>query len=97
MSSPPRLMRVTDIVLLKIEHKNRVLLETARHNEKTGARTAKQQLPGTKSRPNENIYATAKRITNILLNIKEDQIVFGAHSLVEEEADSAAYLRLGAG
>ena len=60
-------------------------------NEKTGKKKGEVQLPGGKSRPNENIYTTAKRICSGLLNIPTDVITFGEHSLIEETSDSASY------
>merc|ERR1712232_631847 len=87
------LVRIVDVVLLKIEDEasGKVLLETARHNERTGVRKEKEQLPGAKSRPNENIYSTAKRISNCLLNINDESLTFGQHTLTEEDHKSPSY------
>ena len=87
------LTRVVDVVLLKLEDpaSKKILLETARCNEKTGSTKRKDQLPGAKARPNENIYATARRICSILLGLKDDYLVFGAHTLIEEESESSGY------
>jgi len=87
------LVRVVDVVLLKIEDEasGKVLLETGRANERTGAKKTKEQLPGAKSRPNENIYSTAKRISNCLLNIRDELLTFGSHTLIEEDHNSPSY------
>ncbi|CAD7926715.1 unnamed protein product [Amoebophrya sp. A120] len=86
------LERVVEVVLLVVEDEKsgKILLETSRTDEKTGAKKAKDQLPGSKARPAESIYTTAKRITNCLLHIPEEQIQFGNHSLFEE-ASKADY------
>eukprot|EP00392_Amoebophrya_sp_AT5.2_P006801 g6813.t1 len=97
--------RVVEVVLLRIQdaQSGKVLLETAMtgpaagptitaRTDKTGSKKNKDQLPGAKSRPPESIYATAKRISNCLLNIPEDRLHFGSHALFEEAArDDARY------
>jgi len=87
------LTRCVDVVLLKLQDPtcSKVLLETSRSNEKTGGTKKKDQLPGAKSRPYENIYATARRISNVLLNLRDEYVVFGKHALIEEVAESKAY------
>ncbi|CAD7949383.1 unnamed protein product [Amoebophrya sp. A25] len=92
VSGPGVVARVVDVVLLRISDaaSGKILLETARTNERTGGKKAKDQLPGAKSRPAESIYATAKRITNCLLHIPEDKLHFGSHSLFEQEVPKDA-------
>lgn len=92
-SDDGKLVRIVDVVLLKVKDSvsNKILLEVSRSNDKTGSSRKKEQLPGAKSRPNENIYATARRICNVLLGIRDEFLVFGGHTLIEEQTTSKGY------
>lgn len=68
-----------------------ILVESARIFQKTGAKKKNKQLPGGKSRPSENIYRTAKRVSDCMLGIAEGWIVWGAHTVIEEAKDSPSY------
>jgi len=62
---------------------------------KTGgnsSKSAKVQLPGGKSRPNENVFNTARRICTVLLGFREDGLAFADQPcLIEEDKQSPSY------
>jgi len=87
------LVRVVDIVLLRIvEKKSKKILVEAGKTKNNGKTTVlKKRLPGTKRRPNDNIYTTARTLLTTLMNFSEEWFALGDHELVEEEKASASY------
>lgn len=90
------LIRVVDVVVLKIHNPstNTILLETERSVTRGGntSKAPKVQLPGGKSRPNENVFNTARRICTVLLGFKEDALAFADQPcLIEEDKQSPSY------
>jgi len=87
------LVRVVDIVLLRIvEKKSKKILVEAGKTKHNGATVVlKKRLPGTKRRPNDNIYTTARTLLTTLMNFEDEWFTLGDHELVEEEKPSASY------
>lgn len=87
------LIRVVDIVLLRIvEQKTKKILVEVGKTKNNGAQVVtKKRLPGTKRRPNDNIYTTARVVLTTLMNFPEEWFQLGDHELVEEEKPSSSY------
>lgn len=62
-----KLVRIVDIVVLKIARGSSVLVEVEEEEEADGAKRSLHRLPATKRRPDENMFLAAQRlITNVL-------------------------------
>merc|ERR1719326_2086280 len=94
MEEKGRLLRVVNVVGLRIrEAKGRILVE-ANVTRRNGEKSELNRLPGTKQRPHENAYHTARRVLGGLpLSGGEDDITFNpaASLMLEEEKDSPSY------
>merc|ERR1719161_2152203 len=87
------LIRIVNVVLLRIrEPKGRILVEAAR-TRKDGVRTQLDRMPGGKQRSHENAFHTARRIITATLGFSEDIVTFNIASseLLEEEKESPSY------
>lgn len=87
------LVRVVDIVLLRVVEKKskKILVEVGKTKNHGSTVVRKKRLPGTKRRPNDNIYTTARTVLTTLLNFDESWFTLGDHELVEETKSSASY------
>jgi len=85
-------LRVVDVVLLKLLHGSRALVQTAQ-TYPDGKKVSFTRLPGMKRRPDENQFITARKILKRSLKIEENNVTTGAGQVhvVEEAKDSMAY------
>mmetsp|Transcript_127422 Transcript_127422/g.366466 ORF Transcript_127422/g.366466 Transcript_127422/m.366466 type:complete len:911 (+) Transcript_127422:101-2833(+) len=87
------LNRVVDVVMLVIEFADTgaVLVQTE-HENPSGHKTALNRLPGAKSRPDENVFLSARRILRRQLEIDDNMAEINpVFSTVEERRPGDAY------
>jgi hypothetical protein len=88
------IIRVVDVVLLKLKNAetNKILVQTEQ-NYPDGTRVTLNRLPGTKRRPDENQFLTAKQIVQRQLQISDNHVTCNQKDVhaVEEEKQSLAY------
>jgi len=100
--SDGRVARIVDVVVLKISKGESETLvvstevcvdgEQQDGGDPTDA-VVLNRLPGSKRRPGENHFLTAKRVLHRQLNVSENQVSIDAESvrIIEEEKDSPSY------
>jgi len=88
------IIRVVDIVLLKIKNgENGKILVQAKQTYPDGKEVVLNRLPGTKRRPDENQFVSARRIVKRQVMINDNHLTCDAGNVqaVEEEKPSLAY------
>merc|ERR1711920_396934 len=97
MQSPDgRIVRMVDVVLLKITRKGSdALLVVTKEFTSTrgGVQVPMKRLPGTKRRPDENQFLAAKRVLQRQLKINENIVKLDARKvqILEEDEDSPSF------
>jgi len=89
-----QIIRVVDVVLLKLKNaQNGKYLVQAAQTYPDGTNVTLNRLPGTKRRPDENQFLTARTIVQRQLKINDNHVTCAAHDVqsVEEEKTSNAY------
>merc|ERR1719296_85733 len=95
-----RILRVVDVIVLKITRKNGDTLVQAHAQAGLGGKKGKQiqgsRLPGTKRRQDENLFRACHRIMNRIMKINENivQLEPAGVSLLNEEKPSENYTNL---
>lgn len=88
------IIRVVDVVLLKLKNAetNKILVQTEQ-TYPDGSRVTLNRLPGTKRRPDENQFLTAKAIVSRQLQLNDNHVTCSQKDVhaVEEEKQSLAY------
>jgi len=93
-NSDGSIMRVVDVVLLKLKNaENGKILVQSLQTYPDGAEVKLNRLPGTKRRPDENQFLTARTIVQRQLKINDNHVTCSAKDVqaVEEEKPSLAY------
>merc|ERR1719161_1446106 len=93
MESNDRILRVVDLVLVRVaEPKGRILVEV-KHEHPDGTCTKCERLPATKRKPGDNVWRTAQRLLETRPKLVSDQvnIRLGVEDLTEEEQESTSY------
>lgn len=87
-----KLVRVVDVVLFKLEHQGKLLIETSEQFA-DGRKRETQRLPGTKKEPHENTKQTAERVLQDMCGLKTDMVKFDLNKIdrFEEEIESPSY------
>lgn len=86
-----RLIRVTDVVLVRIYSGGKVLVE-AKSTLKDGREVVRNRLPGTKRRPTENFWRAARRLVDSMPEIRDRVVlVFGDEETEVETQESMSY------
>lgn len=88
-----KLVRVVDVVVLKLyDEQDRLLVDMEEHFS-DGRRRPTRRLPGSKKETTENIRQTAERILEETLNLDPALVSFNLHLVInqEEELDSPSY------
>lgn len=89
------LVRVVDVVLLKLRPKNggEMMLVEVEERFPDGRKRETNRLPGTKKEPYENMTQTAERILKEMLNISPDMVELAVNDVTrhEEEQESPSY------
>eukprot|EP00929_Paragymnodinium_shiwhaense_P111612 TRINITY_DN7992_c0_g1_i5.p1 TRINITY_DN7992_c0_g1~~TRINITY_DN7992_c0_g1_i5.p1 ORF type:complete len:776 (-),score=223.67 TRINITY_DN7992_c0_g1_i5:112-2439(-) len=88
-----KLVRVVDVVLLRISHNGKFLLESSETFSDGRHRDNLNRLPGTKKEPHENTRKTAARILADALNMSGLEIKFDYDNreVFEEEEESRSF------
>eukprot|EP00929_Paragymnodinium_shiwhaense_P009098 TRINITY_DN113140_c0_g1_i1.p1 TRINITY_DN113140_c0_g1~~TRINITY_DN113140_c0_g1_i1.p1 ORF type:complete len:765 (+),score=218.89 TRINITY_DN113140_c0_g1_i1:77-2371(+) len=88
-----KLVRVVDVVLLRIAHNGKYLLEVSEVFSDGRQRDNLDRLPGTKKDPHENTTRTASRVLADLLNMTEKQVTFDVANIeiFEQEEESRSF------
>merc|ERR1740121_2866354 len=87
-----KLVRVVDVVLFKLEHGGKLLIETSEMFA-DGRKRDTNRLPGTKKEPHENTKQTAERVLQELIGLKTEMVKFDLAKIdrFEEEIESPSY------
>jgi len=87
-----KLLRVVDIVVVKVMKEAAVLAETEAEDS-TGKTTTLNWLPAVKRRPDENMFFAAKRCVTTYMWIDENAVIFNTGSVLiaEEEKESHTF------
>jgi len=87
-----KLLRVVDIVVVKVMKEESVLAETE-EEDSTGKTTTLNWLPAVKRRPDENMFLAAKRCVTKHMWIDENAVIFNTTSVMiaEEEKESQTF------
>merc|ERR1740121_1696672 len=93
-----RIMRVVEVIVLKLQKKNGDMLVQAQQKDTSGAgaKPKDERLPGVKRRQDENLFWAAHRAFDTLLKINENMVKMNPEKvvLIEEEKPSAVYTNL---
>jgi len=87
-----KLLRVVDIVVVKVMKESSVLAETE-EEDSAGKTTTLNWLPAVKRRPDENMFVAAKRCVTTYMCIDENAVIFNTRSVLiaEEEKESQTF------
>mmetsp|Transcript_21080 Transcript_21080/g.41158 ORF Transcript_21080/g.41158 Transcript_21080/m.41158 type:complete len:749 (-) Transcript_21080:283-2529(-) len=87
-----KLLRVVDIVVVKVMKEASVLAETEAEDA-TGKKTTLNWLPAVKRRPDENMFFAAKRCVTTYMWTDENAVTFNTSSVLiaEEEKESQTF------
>lgn len=87
-----KLLRIVDIVVVKVMKESSVLAETE-GEDSTGKITTLNWLPAIKRRPDENMFLAAKRCVTTYMWIDENAVIFNTTSVLiaDEEKESATF------
>lgn len=96
---PGRVVRIVDVVLLRVTRKSAtddmliVTNEVVGEDQAIGIESHVKRLPGTKRRPDENHFLAAKRVLQRQLKLGENFVTIDAatEQIVEEDKDSPSY------
>lgn len=91
--SNKKLVRVIDVVLLRMRTPNFQILVETEHVLPDGRQVITNRLPATKRRQGENVWATARRMVEAKLRMLDDQVNIreGFEDFEEEIKESEAY------
>jgi len=90
-----RIMRVVEVIVLKLTKKSGEMLVQAYQQDAGGAKKG-ERLPGVKRRQDENLFWAVHRLFDSLLKINENMVVMEPENVVllEEEKPSEVYTNL---
>lgn len=93
MEEGGKLIRVVSVVLLRLQEPNGSFLIEHSSESKDGRTKQLLRLPGTKQRPHENSFRTARRVITTTLNFEDNMVTFDVakSSLLQEEKESSSY------